>query len=144
MKIYVIHGPNINMLGNRESEHYGTQTLEELNSSIIKESESLGIEVEIFQFNSEGDIITKLQEANNYAQGVIINPGAYTHYSIAIRDAIAAISKPVIEVHISNIFNRESFRSHSVIAPVAKGQISGMGFAGYLLALNAFIKTKEG
>jgi len=135
MKILVIHGPNLNLLGNREAGIYGSTTLAELNAQIHDLSQTLEIETEVFQSNSEGEIVDAIQ-AKKY-EVLIINPAAYTHTSIAIRDAIAAVGKPAIEVHISNIYKREEFRKESFIAGVAIGQISGLGTEGYLLALRA-------
>lgn len=136
-KILVIHGPNLNLLGEREPGIYGSDSIENLNSSIIDRARDQGLECEIFQSNHEGAIIDKLHAARNIFDGVIINAGAYTHYSYAIRDAIAAIKLPCIEVHISNVFARDEFRSNSVIAPVCKGSISGFGFGSYFLAVQA-------
>ncbi len=136
-KILVIHGPNLNLLGEREPGIYGSDSIENLNSSIIDRARDQGLECEIFQSNHEGAIIDKLHAARSCYDGVIINAGAYTHYSYAIRDAISAIKIPCIEVHISNVFARDEFRSKSVIAPVCKGSISGFGFSSYFLAIQA-------
>lgn len=136
-KILVIHGPNLNLLGEREPGVYGDQSIEVLNSTVIDRAKALGLECEIFQSNHEGAIIDKLHAARKTFDGVVINAGAYTHYSYAIRDAIAAIKIPCIEVHLSNVFSRDAFRSESVIAPVCKGSISGFGFESYYLALQA-------
>ena len=136
-KILVIHGPNLNLLGEREPGVYGSASIDTLNSNIIDRAQEQGLECEIFQSNHEGAIIDKLHAARTSFDGVIINAGAYTHYSYAIRDAIAAIKIPVIEVHISNIDAREEFRSNSVIAPVCKGSICGLGFLSYYLAVQA-------
>ncbi|MDR1135334.1 MAG: type II 3-dehydroquinate dehydratase [Clostridiales Family XIII bacterium] len=136
MKIVIINGPNMNMLGVRETGKYGTLTLKELEGIIEDEALSMEIDYEFFQSNSEGDIVTAIQNAAA-ADGIILNAAAYTHYSIAIRDAISAISAPVIEVHMTNVFAREEFRRHSVIAPVCIGSISGLGVKSYLLALKA-------
>lgn len=142
--IFVIHGPNLNLLGSREPGIYGTLTLEEINSHIAAEADLLGLRVECYQFNDEGRIIDTLHRAGREAAAVILNPGAYTHYSYAIRDAVAAIGIPVIEVHLSNIYAREEFRHRSVIAPVCRGQISGFGADGYLLALHALHRAGIG
>lgn len=136
-KILVIHGPNLNLLGEREKNIYGSLSLKKINSEIEKLAKQLKIKVEFFQDNSEGNIVTKIQESRKNFVGLIINPAAFTHTSVAIRDAIAAIEIPVIEVHLSNIYSRESFRHHSYVASVAKGQISGFGLDSYLLALRA-------
>lgn len=136
-KILVIHGPNLNLLGEREPGVYGNTNIETLNSNIIQRAKEQGLECEIFQSNHEGAIIDKLHSARLQFDGVIINAGAYTHYSYAIRDAISAIKIPCIEVHISNVFARDEFRSKSVIAPVCKGSISGFGLNSYYLAVMA-------
>ena len=136
-KILVIHGPNLNLLGEREPGVYGTDTFDSINSEIVELAVKKGMFCEIFQSNHEGAIIDKLHSARKEFDGVIINAGAYTHYSYAIRDAIAAIKIPCIEVHISNVFARDEFRSNSVIAPVCKGSISGFGFGSYYLAVQA-------
>ena len=136
-KILVIHGPNLNLLGEREPGVYGNTGIEVLNSNIIDRAKEQGLECEIFQSNHEGAIIDKLHSARKDFDGVIINAGAYTHYSYAIRDAISAIKIPFIEVHISNVDARDSFRANSVIAPVCKGSISGFGFGSYYLAVQA-------
>lgn len=136
--IWIINGPNLNMLGKREPGVYGTQTLREIEDMIAEQANKLGLKTQCFQFNSEGAIIDKIHEALDKAQGIIINPGAFTHYSYAIRDAIAAVGLPVIEVHLSNVHQREEFRRRSVTAPVCKGQICGLGAQGYLLALQTF------
>lgn len=136
-KILVIHGPNLNLLGEREPGIYGNTNIETLNSNIIERAKEQGLECEIFQSNHEGAIIDKLHSARLQFDGVIINAGAYTHYSYAIRDAISAIKIPCVEVHISNVFARDEFRSKSVIAPVCKGSISGFGLNSYYLAVMA-------
>jgi len=137
--IWIINGPNLNMLGRREPGVYGTQTLEEIEEMILKKAEELGLKAQCFQFNGEGAIIDKLHEAADAAQGIIINPGAYTHYSYAIRDAIASVGLPAVEVHLSNVHGREEFRHRSVTAPVCTGQICGFGALGYLLALETLV-----
>lgn len=136
-KILVIHGPNLNLLGERDPGVYGNTNIETLNRNIIERAKEQGLECEIFQSNHEGAIIDKLHSARLQFDGVIINAGAYTHYSYAIRDAISAIKIPCIEVHISNVFARDEFRSKSVIAPVCKGSISGFGLNSYYLAVMA-------
>ena len=134
-KILVIHGPNLNLLGEREPGVYGDQGFENVNKSIIDSAGKMNVECEIFQSNHEGEIIDKLHSARHCFDGIVINAGAYTHYSYAIRDAISAIKIPCIEVHISNVFAREEFRSKSVIAPVCLGSICGFGIESYILAL---------
>ena len=136
-KYIVINGPNLNMLGTREPEVYGMSTLADLETGIKKRASELGVETDFFQSNTEGEIINKIHEAYKKYNGIIINPGAFTHYSYAIHDAIACIDTPVIEVHISNIHKREEFRRKSVTAPACVGQICGLGFKGYELALEA-------
>lgn len=136
-KALLINGPNLNMLGKREPDVYGKVTLEEIEKKLVEKARAKGIELTCKQSNHEGEIIDWLHEAEGKVDAIIMNPGAFTHYSYAIRDAVAAISVDVIEVHISNIHNREEFRHHSVIAPVAKGQIVGFGIKGYELALAA-------
>lgn len=136
-KILVIHGPNLNLLGEREPGVYGSESFESINNDIIEHAISKQFHCEVFQSNSEGDIIDTLHLARKSFDGVIINAGAYTHYSYAIRDAIAAIKIPVIEVHISNINARDEFRSKSVIAPVCAGSICGFGKYSYILAVDS-------
>jgi 3-dehydroquinate dehydratase II len=139
LSILVINGPNLNMLGKREPNWYGHLSLEEINNKIIKFAQNRDIELGFFQSNIEGELINQIQKSIEHYNGIIINAGAYSHTSIAIRDAIASIHIPVIEVHISNIFNRESFRHHSCLAPVCVGSIIGFGYLGYILALQYFI-----
>lgn len=136
-KILVIHGPNLNLLGEREPGVYGNTSIDVLNDNIIDRAKEQGMQCEIFQSNHEGAIIDKLHAARTAFDAVIINAGAYTHYSYAIRDAIAAIKIPCIEVHISNVFARDEFRSKSVISEVCKGTICGFGFGSYYLAVQA-------
>lgn len=136
-KILVIHGPNLNMLGKREPEVYGSEGLDSINESIKAEAESLGLCVDIFQSNSEGEIVDRIQGSVGEISMIIINPAAYTHTSVAIRDALLAVEIPAIEIHLSNIHKREEFRKKSLISDIAVGQISGFGPHGYLLALKA-------
>ncbi|MEA3485274.1 MAG: type II 3-dehydroquinate dehydratase [Candidatus Aerophobetes bacterium] len=143
--ILVIHGPNLNLLGIRERNIYGETTLEQINQMIRERIKDLNCEVRIKQSNHEGEIISLIGEAKDWANGIIINPASYTHTSIGIRDAILAVDIPTIEVHLSNIYKREPFRHKSLIAGVCIGQISGLGPEGYLLALEAIVKIlKEG
>ncbi len=137
MKILVMNGPNLNLLGEREPNIYGGDTLQSINGEIAAAAEKLGHEVSFFQSNSEGALIDELHASRLSFDGVILNAGAYTHYSYAIRDAIAAIKIPVVEVHLSNVNSRDEFRKTSVIAPVCKGSIAGFGKYSYLLALSA-------
>ena len=137
MKVVVIQGPNLNMLGHREQNIYGPMKLDDIHKQMQGFAEQNGIEIEFFQSNLEGEIVDRLQECMGEANGVIINPAAYTHTSIAIRDAIAAIQIPTIEVHLSNIYQREEFRHTSLVAPVCAGQISGFGPFSYHMAMIA-------
>jgi 3-dehydroquinate dehydratase-2 len=137
MRVLVIHGPNLNLLGEREPAVYGSSTLDAVDERIVQLARELKLEVRCVQHNSEGAIVDELHAARNEYDSVILNPGAYTHYAYAIADAIAAIGIPVIEVHLSNIFARESFRRTSVVAPVCAGTIGGFGVDSYLLALRA-------
>lgn len=140
-KILVINGPNINFLGVREKSVYGEKTYEDLVKYVVEEGEALDCQVGVVQSNHEGEVIDFIQQGHRgQLDGIVINPGAYTHYSYAIRDAIASVDMPVVEVHLSNIHNREEFRKESVTAPVCKGQICGLGFHGYALALRALIE----
>ena len=144
MKILVMNGPNINFLGIREKGIYGEQNYEVLVSMIEKKAEELGVDVEVFQSNHEGAIIDKIQEAYfNGTEGIIINPGAYTHYSYAIRDALASITVPKVEIHISDITQREEFRKTSVTKPACDHQIYGQGLNGYLMAIDWVINKKN-
>ena len=143
MKILVIHGPNLNLLGEREPGYYGSDSFASVNKEIMSKAESLNFECEIYQSNSEGELIDKLHSARLDCAGVVINAGAYTHYSYAIRDAIAAIKIPVVEVHMSNIHARDEFRHTSVIAPVCVGQIAGFGKNSYLLGIEALKAVVE-
>ena len=137
-KIQVINGPNLNMLGKREPEIYGSVTLDQINQHLRTKSKELGIEIEFFQSNHEGEIVDKIHDLfNHQIQGVIINPGAFTHTSVALRDALLLLSCPIVEIHLSNIYKRESFRHTSMLADIATGQISGFGHFGYEMALTA-------
>jgi 3-dehydroquinate dehydratase-2 len=136
VSILIINGPNLNTLGQREPEVYGNTTLEEIDRSVREYADRMGMTVEFFQSNSEGAIIDFIQEKQAKATGIIINAGGLTHTSIPLRDSLAALSVPVIEVHISNIYAREEFRHKSLLAPVVRGQISGLGWHGYLLAMD--------
>jgi 3-dehydroquinate dehydratase II len=135
--ILVVHGPNLNMLGKREPEHYGSRTLNDIDESLRTKAKELGLRVSTFQSNHEGKIVDAIQEAVGRVQGLIINPAAFTHTSVAIRDAVLLLDVPTIEVHLSNIYKRETFRHRSFIADVATAQISGLGVSGYLFALEA-------
>ena len=134
-KVLVIHGPNLNMLGQREPEIYGNQTLDQINEQLLKLGQELGLVLETFQSNHEGEIVTKIQQAAGSCDGVLINPAAYTHTSIALRDALSLLDIPVVEIHLSNINKRESFRHKSLIADIVVARIAGFGARGYLLAL---------
>ncbi|TQS74523.1 type II 3-dehydroquinate dehydratase [Ornithinibacillus gellani] len=142
-KLLLLNGPNINLLGKREPDVYGSDTLQTIESIVSKAAGENGFEVDCFQSNHEGELIDQLHEADGKYFGVIFNPAAYTHTSIALHDAIKAIDVPVIEVHISNIYQREVFRHQSMTAPACIGQISGFGIQGYLLAVLAFVNQKE-
>jgi 3-dehydroquinate dehydratase-2 len=139
MKILVINGPNLSMLGKRDKEIYGEKTLAEIDALLKRQGGELDVEVATFQSNSEGALIDFIQEQSGSAQGIIINPGALTHYGFSLRDALADAKLPVIEVHLSNIYAREEWRTKSVIAPIAKGQISGLGWRGYVVALTSLV-----
>jgi 3-dehydroquinate dehydratase-2 len=136
-KITVIHGPNLNLLGRREPDVYGVATLDDINGQLLELAGELGQELRIMQSNSEGELVSAIQDAGSWADGLIINAGAYTHTSLAIADAIQGVRLPAIEVHLSNIYARESFRHHSFLSRVCIGQISGLGAHSYLLALRA-------
>ena len=143
MKILVINGVNMNMLGFRETEKYGTMTLKDLEKDLYAFSFELGIDLETYQSNIEGKIVEKIHSAKDGIDGIIINAGAYTHTSIAIRDAISAVNIPTVEVHMTNIYKREEFRHHSYLAPVCIGQISGFGANSYKLGLKAVIDYRN-
>ena len=143
-KVMMLHCVNHNMYGKRDPKQYGTSTLDEINELIEKTAKETGIQVDTFQSNHEGEMVDKIHQVfyEKY-DGVIINPGAWTHYNYAIHDALEILECPILEVHMSNIFNREDFRSHSVIAPVAAGMIAGMGESAYTLAVKAFAEMFE-
>lgn len=137
MKILVLHGPNLNLLGTREPEVYGSMSLDDINNKLVELGNELGVEIQCFQSNHEGMLIDALQDARTWAGGVLLNPGGYTHTSIALRDAISAIQIPVIEVHISNVYAREEFRHISMISAVCRGKIVGLGWRSYTMGLRA-------
>lgn len=140
MRILILHGPNLNRLGQREPQVYGNKTLGDIDSLLEKEAKSLGAELRFFQSNSEGALVDFIQKESPQAGGIIINPGALTHYGLSLRDALADTQLPIIEVHLSNIYSREEFRHHSVVAPIATGQISGLGWRGYVAGLRAMVE----
>jgi 3-dehydroquinate dehydratase-2 len=139
MKILVIHGPNLNMLGKREKSIYGEKTLSQIDALLKKEARALNVDVVTFQSNHEGALIDFIQEQADSAQGIIINPGALTHYGFSLLDALVDSKLPVIEVHLSNIYCREEWRTRSIIAPITEGQISGLGWRGYVTALQVLV-----
>jgi 3-dehydroquinate dehydratase-2 len=143
MKILILHGPNLNLLGTREPEIYGSMTLGDINSHLLEQGKEFGAELKCFQSNHEGALIDALQDAQTWADGVIFNPGGYTHTSIALRDAIVAMKIPVIEVHLSNVYAREEFRHTSMISGVCKGKITGFGWRSYTLGLRALAEMLE-
>ena len=140
MRILIIHGPNLNMLGKREPDIYGATTLGEIDTALAAKAKELGVEVSTFQSNSEGEIVSTIQDAMSNFDGIVINPGAYTHTSVAIRDAILSSGLPVVEVHISNIYKREDFRQKSFVSGVALGVISGFGINSYFLGLSGLLE----
>jgi len=144
IRITVIHGPNLNLLGLREPEIYGGDNLEQINAKLQELARREGIELRIVQSNVEGEIINAIHESLDWAQAIVINPAGYTHYSVAIRDAIAAVRLPTIEVHISNVHAREEFRHRSLVSPVVVGQIAGFGTNSYILGLLAAKWAVEG
>lgn len=142
MRVLVLNGPNLNMLGTREPHIYGATTLADIQAAMVTQAQQHNAEIIFFQSNHEGALIDVIQAHQSKIDGIIINPGAFTHYSYALRDALSAVSVPIIEVHISNVYKREAFRHHSVIAPIATGQIAGLGWQGYLLALTWVCQAK--
>ncbi len=139
MKILVVHGPNLNMLGKRDKSIYGEKTLKEIDTLLKKEARALGVDVVTFQSNHEGALVDFIQEQAGTARGIVINPGALTHYGFSLLDALVDSKLPVIEVHLSNIYRREEWRAESLIAPIAEGQISGLGWRGYVAALQILV-----
>lgn len=144
MKILIINGPNLNMLGKRDSKIYGDKSLEQITSLLGEKARKLGLEIVSFQDNSEGKLIDFIQEQSKSSAGIIINPGALTHYGLSLRDALIDSQLPIIEVHLSNIYRREEWRAKSVIAPIAQGQISGLGWKGYTVALEMLASKLKG
>lgn len=143
MNILVLHGPNLNLLGTREPGLYGTATLDGINAALHRLAEELGVSVECRQSNTEGELVSWIQEADGIFQGLVFNPAAYTHTSVALRDAVLAVGIPLVEVHLSNIHKREEFRRQSFLAAVAVGQISGFGLESYLLGLRAVVSVLQ-
>lgn len=141
MKILVLHGPNLNLLGTREPEIYGSMTLGEIDAKLVELGRSLGADVKCLQSNHEGELIDALHDARTWANGVLFNPGGYTHTSVALRDAIASIGIPVVEVHLSNVYAREEFRHHSMISAVCKGKVIGFGWKSYALGLRGLLEA---
>ena len=143
VRILVIHGPNLNMLGTREPEVYGTTTLEDINDALSAAGKEAGVDLEFFQSNHEGALIDRIQEAPSWADGLLINPGGLTHTSVALRDALVGTDLPVVEVHLSNVYAREGFRHHSYISGIAVGVVAGFGAASYRMGLAALLEHLE-
>lgn len=143
-KILVVHGPNLNLLGEREPDQYGKLSLKEINQILEQVAQNEKVELIFFQSNSEGELVSAIQDARKQVDGILINPAAYTHTSVALRDAIAAVAKPTVEVHLSNIYSREEFRQHSLLAPVCVGQVSGFGPYSYVLGLYGLLEKIDG
>jgi 3-dehydroquinate dehydratase-2 len=141
--ILVLHGPNLNLLGEREPEIYGKKSLKEIDEALVEMGKKLGVEIRCYQSNLEGELIDALQEAREWAKGVVFNPAGYTTTSVALRDAVLAIELPVVEVHLSNIFKREEFRQRSLIAPACVGSIAGFGWRSYALGIQALMELVE-
>lgn len=141
MKILILHGPNLNLLGAREPEVYGSMTLDDINNKLIELGKELGVEIKCLQSNHEGALMDALHDARAWADGVVFNPGGFTHTSIALRDAISAIQIPVVEVHLSNVYAREEFRHKSLLSGVCKGKITGFGWRSYALGLRALVES---
>lgn len=139
-RVLVLHGPNLNLLGRREPEIYGTQTLADIDADLAAAAKELGVEIDCFQSNHEGVLIDRIQESMGQAAAILINPAGFTHSSVALRDALAATGLPIVEVHLSNVYARESFRRHSYVSPIALGVISGLGVQGYRFGLQALVE----
>lgn len=142
-RILILHGPNLNLLGQRETGIYGRQTMQDINKALEKEAKALGITVKIVQSNHEGKIVDLIGKSRGKFEGILINPAAYTHTSVAVRDALLACAVPAVEVHLSNIYKREEFRQHSMTAPACVGQVAGFGMNSYLLGLRGLISSLE-